>query len=120
MTQDKALYAWFNNFMTAYVNTAVPETVDFPFMTYEYVSGGWGDENVAIAVNMWFNTDSEAVPNTKAADLRKYIETNDMIECDEGYIWVMTGEPWCQSLQDEEQPSIKRRYINITLNYITR
>lgn len=43
-----------------------------------------------------------------------------MIKCDEGYIWVKTGSPWCQSLTDDTDKAIKRRYINITLEFLTK
>lgn len=121
MSKDKALQAWFEGFgMTAYPSTAVPDDTVFPWLTYEYIVGGFGEPDVAIAVNMWFRTESESLPNQKAEEFRNYIKNNDLIECDEGLIWVKTGEPWCQSLTDESSPTVKRRYINVTLEYLTR
>lgn len=120
MTKTAALHAYFNGFMTAYPTDSVPEETIFPWLTYEVVTGAWSDSPVGITVNLWFRTDSEAVPNKAAEDLRKYITENDMIECDDGYIWVKPGSPWAQSLKDEADAFIKRRYINITLEYLTR
>ena len=41
------------------------------------------------------------------------------LSCDEGYIWLKRGSPWCQNLSDETDPFIKRRYINVTAEYQT-
>lgn len=121
MSKDKALQAWFTAFgMTAYPSTSVPDDTVFPWLTYEYITGSFGDSDVAIAVNMWFWTESESIPNQKAEEFRKYILEHDLIECDEGLIWVKTGVPWCQSLTDETSPTVKRRYCNVTLEYLTR
>lgn len=121
MSKDKALQTWFTAFgMTAYPSTSVPDDTVFPWLTYEYITGSFGDSDVAIAVNMWFWTESESIPNQKAEEFRKYILEHDLIECDEGLIWVKTGVPWCQSLTDETSPTVKRRYMNVTLEYLTR
>lgn len=121
MSKDKALQAWFTAFgMTAYPSTSVPDDTVFPWLTYEYITGSFGDSDVPIAVNMWFWTESESIPNQKAEEFRKYILEHDLVECDEGLIWVKTGVPWCQSLTDETSPTVKRRYCNVTLEYLTR
>lgn len=121
MSKDKALQAWFTAFgMMAYPSTSVPDDTVFPWLTYEYITGSFGDSDVAIVVNMWFWTESESIPNQKAEEFRKYILEHDLIECDEGLIWVKTGVPWCQSLTDETSPTVKRRYCNVTLEYLTR
>lgn len=120
MNITQALHTYFDNFITAYPAHAVPDDVIFPWLTYEVITAYFGDQPVGITVNMWFRTDSEKIPNDKVREFRRYIEENDMIECDEGYIWVKPGSPWAQSLSDDTDPYIKRRYINITLEYLTR
>ena len=120
MNKTQALHTLFNNFMVAYPAHAVPEDTIFPWLTYEVITANWGDNSVPITVNMWFRTESEAIPNKMAEDFRKYIIENDTVECDEGFIWVKPGEPWCQSLSDDTDPFIKRRYITLTLDYMTR
>lgn len=120
MTATAALYAYFNNFMISYPATAVPDDTVFPWLTYEVITGRFGDLPAGITVNMWFRTDSESVPNQKTEELRDYIEKNDLIKCDSGYIWIKPGAPWAQSLTDDTDPFIKRRYINMTLEFLTR
>ena len=41
------------------------------------------------------------------------------IPCDGGFIWLKRGSPWCQNLQDDTDQNIKRRYINVTAEYMT-
>lgn len=126
MTKNKALYAWFNEFMPFYRASSVPsapenpEGVTFPYGTYEYIDSAFDDGEVGLTINLWFRTESEAVPDEAAQDLSKRIGYSGvMIPCDEGYIWLKRGSPFCQSLTYAEDPAIKRRYINITAEYLT-
>lgn len=126
MTKDKALYAYFRKYAEeilggeAYAATAVPNDVIFPYMTYDFIDADFDEGEVASTVNLWFRTNSEAVPNAAAAALKRYIEDNDLVECDGGAVWVKPGEPWSQALRDETDEQIKRRYINVTFEYLTR
>lgn len=126
MTKNKALYAWFNEFMPFYRASSVPsapenpEGVTFPYGTYEYIDSAFDDGEVGLVINLWFRTESEAVPDEAAQELSKKIGYSGvMIPCDEGYIWLKRGSPFCQSLTYAEDPAIKRRYINITAEYLT-
>ena len=120
MTKNKALYSWFNEFMTFYRASSVPDDVDFPYGTYEYIDGAFDSGEIGLTVNLWFYTENEAIPDEKAAELSKKIGYGGVyLKCDEGYIWLKRGSPWCQSVVYEDDPFIKRRYINITAEYFT-
>ena len=123
MTKNKALYAWFNNFMTFYRDTAVPINAEFPYGTYSYIDSAFDGEDggqAALTVNLWYRTESEATPDAKAQEIAEAIGYGGtVISCDEGYIWLKRGSPWCQSLTDDTDHAIKRRYINITADYCT-
>ncbi len=120
MTKDKALYAWFNNFMPFYPVSSVPGDVVFPYGTYELITDSLYGGEVGLTVNLWFYTESEADPNDKAQEFAQYIGLGGaVIPCDEGYIWIKRGTPWSQSLVDESDAKIKRRYINVTAEYLT-
>jgi hypothetical protein len=121
MTKDKALHAWFNQFMMFYPSTNVPDFPTFPYGTYEYVSGNFDSGENAITVYLWFYTESEAIPNAKAEELGALIDNMPSpIPCDGGRIWLKRGKPWCSSLVDSTNPSAKGRYINVTVEYLTR
>ena len=69
MTKDKALHAWFSQFLAAYPTSNVPEDAVFPWLTYELITGSWESGEIAMTVNLWYYTESEAVPNAKAQEI---------------------------------------------------
>lgn len=121
MTKAAALQQFFSSFgMEAYPATSVPEDAIFPYLTYELITSAWEGGEVGLTVNLWFYTTSEAIPNAKADELSQAIgRGGKILPCDGGYIWLKRGSPWCQSLSDETSPTIKRRYINVTAEYLT-
>lgn len=121
MTKDKALQAWFEQFLAAYPASNVPDDVTFPYMTYELITGAFDSGEIGLTVNLWYYTESEAVPNAKAQEMAEAIGMGGtVIPCDGGYIWLKRGSPWCQTIAEEQEPNIKRRYINITVEYLTK
>ena len=126
MTKDKALYSFFSGFgIPAYPANAVlnengePDVI-LPYLTYTPVFDAWGGEPASLTVNLWYRTESEAIPNAKAQEISKAIGREGVnVQCDGGTIWIRRGSPWCQNLADEVDPAIKRRYINVTAQYNT-
>lgn len=121
MTKEQALYNFFNSFgITGYRNTSVPDDVIFPFLTFDTPISSFDEDPVSITLNLYYYTDSEAVPDAKAEEIRQRIGMGGvLLDCDGGAIWLKRGVPWCQSLVDETNRNIKRRYINITAEYFT-
>ena len=121
MTKEQALYQFFNSFdIVGYRNTSVPDDVIFPFLTYDTPISSLEEDPVSITLNLYYYTDSEAEPDAKAEEIRNAIGMGGKIlNCDGGAIWLKWGTPWCQSLVDETNRNIKRRYINITAEYLT-
>ena len=120
MTKGAALQAFFSQFMDAYAASAVPDDVTLPYLTYELITSAWDGGEVGLTVNLWFYTTSEAVPNAKARELSDAIGYGGVtLPCDGGFIWLKRGSPWCQSLRDDTDSNIKRRYINVTAEYLT-
>lgn len=120
MTKNKALYAWLNKFMPFYRASSVPDDVVFPYGTYEYIESAFDGGEVGMIVNLWFYTTSEAIPDVKAQEFSALIGYGGtLIPCDGGVIWLKRGSPFCQSLKDEADNNIKRRYINVTAEFLT-
>lgn len=122
MTKEAALQQFFDGFgMKAYATSAVPSDAVFPRLTYDLKVDSWDGGEVSLTVNLWFRTSSEAEPNAKAHALSEAIGSGGkVLPCDDGYIWLKRGSPWCQSLRDDNDPTIKRRYINVTVEYLTK
>lgn len=119
MTKAEALYKFFSGFgIAAYPDTSVDEDADFPYLTYTPSFDSVGNE-VSIPVNLWYRTESELTPSKKAQEIADAIGGGVYVPCDGGAILITKGTPFCQAMMDSEQPTVKRRYINITAEYIT-
>ena len=120
MTKGAALQSFFDGIMTSYAASSVPENAKLPYLTYDFITSAWDGGEVGLTVNMWFRTTSEKEPNAAVDRLSKAIGLGGVqIPCDEGVIWLKRGSPWAQSLTDETDKTIKRRYINVTAEYLT-
>ena len=121
MTKEAALYAFFNSFgVPAYPDTEVPDTARLPYITYQVITDGYTGEAVYPTVYIWYRTASEAVPNAKARELYDAIgPAGCLIPCDGGGIEIYRASPWCRNISDPADPTIKGRYINIALKYLT-
>lgn len=121
MTKAAVLHQFFSSFgIPAYVVSSVPDDVIFPYLVYELAVSAWEEGAVSLTVNLWYHTESEAIPNAKAQEMSEAIGLGGkIIRCDGGAIWLKRGAPWCQSLTDEVDRSIKRRYINVTAEFFT-
>lgn len=122
MTETQALHNFWNGFgLKAYPSTSVPEDTTFPWLTYEVQTSHFGSQPVNVAVNLWYHTDSEAIPNAKAKEIADEIGFGGVtVPCDNGVLWIKRGAPWCINLADETDISIKRRQLNVTIEYLTR
>lgn len=122
MTKEVALKQFFDSFgIPAYPSSSVPEDAVFPWLTYDVVTSSWLGGEVGITVNLWYYTMGESPPNEKAQEISNAIGMGGkIIPCDGGAIWLKRGSPWCQNLSDETDPIIKRRYINVTAEYLTQ
>ena len=119
MTENEALYKFFNSFdMPAYPANAVPEETQFPWMTYEGTVDIPFGNVVSIAVNLYFYTESEAIPNAKVRQIFERIgRGGTQIPYDDGCIWVTCGSPFSISPVDSTNSAIKRRQLNINMEF---
>lgn len=120
MSKGAALQAFFERFLTAYAASSVPIDAVFPYLTYEMATSAWQEGEVGLTVNLWYYTDNEALPNAKAQEIANAVGNGGvLVPCGGGAVWLKRGAPWCQNLRDEADPQIKRRYINLTAEYLT-
>lgn len=120
MTKGAALQSFFDSIMTSYAESSVPDNATLPYLTYELITSAWNGGEVGLTVNMWFRTTSEKEPNAAVDKLSKAIGLGGVfLHCDDGVIWLKRGSPWAQSLTDATDKTIKRRYINVTAEYLT-
>lgn len=119
--KDVALHEFFSGFgVPAYVYTSVPLEATYPRLTYEPVFGSFDGGPVSIAVNLWYRTESERIPNAKADEIFKYIGRGGrQIACDDGMIWINRDESGWTSRLDPDDSMIKRRYMLMMVQYNT-
>lgn len=126
MTPEAAIYQFLSGFgIPAYASTSVPDQDSdmwqgFPYLTYDLVVGEWDNNESNMPVNLWYRTSSEAQPNAKVREMYKAIGKGGVtIPCDDGMLWIKRGSPWAQAVtSDGEDIGIKRRYINIDIEFI--
>lgn len=119
MTKGAALQKYFEGFLPSYATNAVPDDVVFPFLTYDAVFDAFDGQPASLTVNLWFRTTSEAVPNAKAQEISDALGIGGkLLKFDGGYIWLRRGSPFCQALADEADRNIKRRYLNVTADFL--
>lgn len=120
MTKEAVLQAFFEQFLPSYAASAVPDDVEFPYLTYELITSAWEEGEVGLTVNLWYYTTSEAAPNEKVREISSAIGmSGTLVPCDDGAIWFKRGSPWAQSMTDSTDTKIKRRYLNVTAEYLT-
>lgn len=122
MTPEAAIYGFLNGFtIPAYAASSVPDRNDFPYITYELVVGSWGDGESNLRASVWYRTESEAAPNAKVREIGDAIGLGGItLPCDGGMLWLKKGSPWAQAVTVEgEDEMVKRRYLNISIEYMT-
>lgn len=122
VTPEAAIYQFLSGFgVPAYAATATPSDAEFPYITYDLVLGRWNGGEVNMPVNVWFRTDGEAAPNALVRQLSRALRDGGVqVPCDGGTIWLKKGSPWAQSVRVEgEDDKVKRRYVNINIEYNT-
>ena len=122
MTPEAAVYTFLSSFgIPAYAASSVPDQATFPYLTYDLVLGEWGQPEVNMPVNVWYRTESEAQPNAKVREIADAIGLGGVtVPCDGGMLWLKKGSPWAQAVTVEgEDEKVKRRYVNINIEYLT-
>ena len=121
MSKASALHAWFSGFgITAYEETSVKSSASMPYLTYTYATGDFDSGEVPIIVNLWYQSDSNVAINAKAEEIYARIGRGGVtVPVGDGAIWLRRGSPFCQAIAEPSDANIRRRYINITAEFLT-
>lgn len=120
MTKAAAIYQFWNSFgLTAYEENSVPDDAAFPYITYQLVTDGF-DREVPVTASLWYRSESWTAINSKTEEISQKISRGGkIISCDGGAIWLKRGQPFAQSMGDERDDLIKRKYLNIIAEFMT-
>ena len=120
MTKAAAIYQFWNSFgLTAYEENSVPDDATFPYITYQLVTDSFYRE-IPLAASIWYRSESWTGINSKTEEISQTISRGGkIIHCDGGAIWLKRGQPFAQSMGDGSDNLIKRKYLNITAEFMT-
>ena len=120
MTKAAAIYQFWSGFgLTAYEENTVPHDATFPYITYQLVTDSF-DREIALTASLWYRSESWTAINAKTEEISQKISRGGkIISCDDGAIWLKRGQPFAQNMGDESDNLIKRKYLNITAEFLT-
>ena len=128
MTKAAAIYQFWNSFgIKAYEENTVidadeegnPVEPTFPYITYQLVTDSF-DREVAATASLWYRSESWTAINAKTEEISAHIGLGGkIIKCDGGRIWIKRGQPFAQNMGDESDDLIKRKYLNLTFEFMT-
>ena len=120
MTKAAAIYQFWSGFgLTAYEENTVPTDASFPYITYQLVTDSF-DREIPITASLWYRGESWTAINAKTEEISQRISRGGkIIACDGGAIWLKRGQPFVQSMGDESDDLIKRKFLNITAEFMT-
>lgn len=123
MTKEAALYNFWSMFgLPAYEENSVPtgeDGAEFPYITYQVVTDSFGND-VALTGSVWYRSTSWKEANAKAQEISDKISRGGVtLACDGGIIWLRRGVPFAQSMGDDSDDLIKRKYINLVAEFMT-
>lgn len=120
MTKAAAIYQFWSSFgIAAYEDNTVPTDAAFPYITYQLVTDSF-DREIQLTASLWYRSESWTAINAKTEEISQKISRGGkVISCDDGAIWLKRGQPFAQNMGDESDDLIKRKYINITAEFMT-
>lgn len=124
MTKEDALQYFMSHLgLTAYQENAVPTGDEYrpayPYLTYEVQTDSWGAP-VPLAVSLWYRSTSWVAANAMANHIANTITRGGVtIPCDGGMLWITMGVPFARSMGDDSDNMIKRKVLNIMVEYLT-
>ena len=120
MTKSAAIYQFWSGFgLTAYEENTVPHDAVFPYITYQLVTDSF-DREIPLTASIWYRSEGWMAINAKTEEISQKISRGGkIISCDGGGIWLKRGQPFAQNMDDESDNLIKRKYLNITAEFMT-
>ena len=120
MTKAAAIYQFWNSFgLATYEENSVPDDAAFPYITYQLVTDSF-DREITLTASIWYRSESWTDINAKTDEISQTISRGGkIIPCDGGAIWLKRGQPFAQNMGDESDDLIKRKYLNITAEFMT-
>ena len=120
MTKAAGIYEFWASFgIPAYEENSVPTDAEFPYITYELVTDNF-ENTVVMTASVWYRETSWVNINKKTEEISKKIEeSKSCVKIDGGRMWIKRGSPFASSMGDPDDDLIKRKIINLEVEYFT-
>lgn len=123
MTKEAALHYFWSSFgWNAYEANSVPtgdNAPKFPYITYTVATDSI-ERTVALTSDLWHRGTSWEVVNDLAKRVSEAISGGGkIISCEGGCVWINRGTPFAQNMDDPDDNLIKRKHINISVEFMT-
>ena len=121
MDKSQALNSFWNGFeWPAYQEYSVPDDVEFPYITYSESFDSLGNVLILNA-SLWDRSSSWKSVTIKSEEIAKKVGEygHHVIKLDQGYLWLVKGNPFAQKMGDSSDEQIKRIFLNILGEFLT-
>lgn len=122
MTKPAALHNFWSRFLPSYDENTVPTGEDapaFPYLTYNATSDSF-EHPVPLHASLWYRSPSWVEIEEKAKEISEAIGLGgEILPVDGGYVWILRGSPFAQRMSEPEDDTIRRMYINISVEFLT-
>ena len=110
----KGLNQFFSQFGTAYIETSVPESAEFPYITYKCGSEDWKNKAL-ISCSIYSKSSSYLELSEIAEKILDSARDGAIINIDGGYLCIYLGEPEFQIVPNADY-NIRQGYINFVVH----
>ena len=110
----KGLNQFFSQFGTAYIETSVPESAEFPYITYKCGSEDWNNKAL-ISCSIYSKSSSYVELSEIAEKILDSARNGAIINVDGGYLCIYLGEPEFQIIPNADY-DIRQGYINFVVH----
>ena len=110
----KGLKKFFSQFGTAYIETSVPESAEFPYITYKCGSEDWKNKAL-ISCSIYSKSSSYLELSEIAERILDSARDGAIINVDGGYLCIYLGEPEFQIVPNTDY-NIRQGYINFVVH----
>ena len=97
----KGLNQFFSQFGTAYIETSVPESAEFPYITYKCGSEDWKNKAL-ISCSIYSKSSSYLELSEIAEKILDSARDGAIINIDGGYLCIYLGEPEFQIVPNSD------------------
>lgn len=123
MNKAQAIHEFWSSFSLKAIDemSAYDSAMELPdkYITYEVQTANLGNA-VALTASLWYRSTSWEAISKKADEIAAYIGYGGKVmPVEGGYIWVKLGSPFAQRMAVEQDSSMRRITLNITVDFLT-